>query len=144
MPKGISMSIFRRISQEEVTIAAQLIWSDKTIAKKVTLDALDTLNRTHKRNFVFFNGKSSKYIVGGLFYLLGYRYNALKKQRELADQLNTTDVTIRASYRQWLKEFPDLFVDVIGKLSENTNNSLHYYVLSNFDHRTIQPENTAH
>ncbi len=138
------MSIFRRISQEEVSIAAQLIWSDKTVANKVTSDALETINRTHKRRFVFFNGKSSKNVVGGLFYLLGYRYNDVKKQRELADQLNTTDVTIRASYRQWLKEFPDLFNDVIGKLAENKNTSLHYYMHLNFNPKVIQPESLAH
>lgn len=139
MLKGIDMSIFRRISQEEIFVATQLLWLDKTVAEKVALDALNTLNRTRIRKVVFFNGKSSKYIIGGLFYLLGYRYNAVKKQRELADQLNTSDVTIRAAYRQWLKEFPDLFVDVIGKLAENKNNSIHYFMLLNFNQRAIQP-----
>ena len=65
--------------------------------------------------------------MGGLFYLLGFRYNDVKKQIELACKLGTTDVTIRKSYREWLVSFPDLFADVIGKLAQHE--SLRYFVL---------------
>ena len=56
--------------------------------------------------------------MGGLFYLLGFRYDDSKKQREIAVTLQITDVSIRSSYKRWLKEFPDLFQDVIGKLAD--------------------------
>jgi hypothetical protein len=38
---------------------------------------------------------------------------------ELANRLGTTDVTVRASYRDWLETFPELFKDIVAKLSEN-------------------------
>lgn len=92
------------------------------------MDALEIIAKAHKRKFAFFNGKTSRGLVGGLFYLLGHKYDVVKNQKELADRLGTTDVTIRASYRNWLEAFPDLFLDVIGKLAQDQN--LRYYVLT--------------
>ncbi len=76
--------------------------------------------------FSFFSGRRSTWIVGGLLYLLSYRYDSVKKQNELADVLGTTDGTIRDSYRLWLKTFPDLFMDVIGKFANDEK--LRYFV----------------
>jgi hypothetical protein len=53
----------------------------------------------------------------------------VKRQRELAWRLGTSDVTIRTSYRQWLQEFPDLFSDVIAKFAQDKE--LRYFVLLN-------------
>jgi hypothetical protein len=39
---------------------------------------------------------------------------------KLAEKLDTTDVTIRVSYRKWLEEFPDLFSDVVDKIAGNS------------------------
>jgi transcription initiation factor TFIIIB Brf1 subunit/transcription initiation factor TFIIB len=89
------------------------------------------LVKTGKRKGLFFNGKTSRGLVGGLFYLLGYKYDCSKNQNELADRLGTSDVTIRASYRSWLEEFPNLFQDVIGKLAQDQN--LRWYII--LDHR---------
>jgi hypothetical protein len=122
------LGILDRISPEEVTMAAKTLWQNKILANKIANEALETLMKTHKRRFAFFGGKTSRGLVGGLFYLLGYKYDAVKNQKELADRLGTTDVTIRTSYRNWLEEFPDLFVDVIGKLAQDQ--SLRYYVLT--------------
>jgi len=129
------MSALNRIPYEEVLAAAHTLWSNEAVANKVAVETVEIINRTYKRKFAFFNGKSSKCIVGGLFYILGYRYNAVKKQRELADHLGTSDVTIRASYRQWLEVFPDLFLDVIGKFAED--NTLRYFVLLNHKQGTF-------
>lgn len=132
------MSILNRISPKEVAAAAHAIWPDKSTADKIASSTVEIINKTHKRKFSFFNGKSSKSLVGGLFYLLGFRYDKIKKQRELAWRLGTTDVTIRTSYRQWLEEFPDLFLDIIGKLGEH--DSLRYYVLLNPKMKALQSE----
>ncbi len=121
------MSILKRIPIEEVTAIARLVWPNKEVADTVALEADEIISRTYKRKFVFFNGKSSKCLVGGLFYLLGFRYDAVVRQRELADKLGTSDVTIRASYKQWLETFPDVFVDIIGKMAQN--DAFRYYVL---------------
>jgi hypothetical protein len=120
------MSILKRITFEEVLAAARTIWADKTIANKIASATDKTISQTYKRKFTFFNGKSSKCLVGGLFYVMGFRYSSFKKQRELADKLGTTDVTIRASYKQWLETFPDLFPDVIEKLAQTPASG--YYV----------------
>lgn len=121
------MSILKRIPFAEVSVAARTIWDDKTIATRVASETDGLISQAYKRNFTFFNGKSSKCIVGGLFYIMGFRYNSIKKQRELADKMGTTDVTIRASYKQWLETFPDLFPDVIEKLAHTP--AFRYYVL---------------
>jgi hypothetical protein len=126
------MSLLRRIPPTEISIAAHTIWLNKSIAKTIALETVQIINQTYRRKFAFFNGKSSKSIVGGLFYLLGYRYNATKKQNELADQLGTTDVSIRVSYRKWLETFPDLFLDVIAKFAMIP--SLRSFVLLDLKH----------
>jgi transcription initiation factor TFIIIB Brf1 subunit/transcription initiation factor TFIIB len=125
-----NVSILNRLSSE-VTVAAKIIWSDHVIAEKIAASALEIIADASKRNFAFFSGKSSRGLVGGLFYLLGFRYGAVKKQKEIAEKLSTTDVTIRASYRKWLKEFPKLFSDVRDKIVNS--NKLGYLFHSNRD-----------
>jgi transcription initiation factor TFIIIB Brf1 subunit/transcription initiation factor TFIIB len=124
----MSSIIFRRISTQEIFAASHTVWSDKT-ADKIAQNAIEIIDYAHQKRFAFFNGKTSKGIVGGLFYLLSYRYDVVKRQRELAWRLGTSDVTIRTSYRQWLQEFPDLFSDVIAKFAQDKE--LRYFVLLN-------------
>jgi hypothetical protein len=112
-----TVSVLNRIPFEDVRAAAYTIWADRKIADKIALETIETINKTYYRKLSFFNGRKAKSIVGGLFYLLGYKYDAVKKQNELADKLGTTDHSIRDSYRKWLETFPDLFLDVIGKLA---------------------------
>ncbi len=116
-----------RISFDELLAAAHIVWPDKPTARKVATNAYSILNLVQKRKVSFYFGRKSRAVVGGLFYLLGFRYDCVKKQNELADKLGTTDVTIRQSYRKWLIEFPDLFDDVINKLAQEE--SLKYFVL---------------
>jgi hypothetical protein len=130
------LSILDRISPEEVTIAAKIIWTDHLIAKAISEDTAEILVKTHARKFSFFNGKTIRGLIGGLFYLLGYKYDAVKNQKELADRLNTSDVTIRASYRSWLEEFPDLFQNALGKLLQDQN--LRWYVLTDLRRKVSQ------
>jgi transcription initiation factor TFIIIB Brf1 subunit/transcription initiation factor TFIIB len=112
------LSIIDRLSSE-VIAAAKIVWSDQVTAEKIAANSLEIIANAHKRNFAFFSGKSSRGLIGGLFYLLGFRYHAVKKQKELAEKLGTTDVTIRTSYRKWLEEFPDLFSDVSDKIANH-------------------------
>jgi transcription initiation factor TFIIIB Brf1 subunit/transcription initiation factor TFIIB len=113
------MSLLKRIPPSEVSAAAHTIWLEKSIADTIAFQTIQIINQAYKRKFVFFNGKSSKHIVGGLFYLLGFRYADVKRQTELAHQLGTSDVTIRESYRKWLMTFPDLFLDIIVKFESD-------------------------
>jgi transcription initiation factor TFIIIB Brf1 subunit/transcription initiation factor TFIIB len=119
-----------RITLEEVIAAAKTVWLNQTVANTIGKETVDIMLKTHKRKFSFFTGKTSRGIVGGLFYLLGYKYDVVKNQKELADCLGTTDVTIRASYRDWLEVFPNLFQDVVAKLAIDQN--LRWYVLVDY------------
>ena len=114
------MSILDRLSSQ-VTAAAKTVWSEQVTAEKIAAKALEIIANAHKSKFAFFSGKSSRGLIGGLFYLLGFRYHAAKKQKELAEKLGTTDVTIRASYRKWLEECPDFFADISDKIINNNN-----------------------
>jgi len=116
-----------RISFENPLDTAQIIWSSKTTVHNVAADSYSILTKVQGRKTAFCSGRRATALVGGLFYLLGFRYNDVKKQIELARKLGTTEVTIRKSYREWLIGFPDLFVDVIGKLAQHE--SLRYFVL---------------
>jgi hypothetical protein len=121
------LGMIDRISFDELLAASQIIWSDKKTVEKVAKNSYSILNHVQKRKVTFYCGRKARAIVGGLFYLLGYRFDDVKKQNELADKLSTSDVTIRLSYRKWLTEFPDLFEDVIEKLAQDEN--LKYFVL---------------
>ena len=116
-----------RISFDNLLDTAQIIWSNKATVRKVAADSYSILTKVQGRKSTFCSGRRATALVGGLFYLLGFRYNDVKKQIELACKLGTTDVTIRKSYREWLVSFPDLFADVIGKLAQHE--SLRYFVL---------------
>ena len=132
------MSVLHRASFEKLSIASRTLWSDVSIANKIALDANMILNQISKRKHLFFNGKSFKFMAGGLLYLLGFRYDAMKKQREIADKLGTTDVTIRDSYRQLLQQFPDLFLDIMGKFAEDDD--LRFFVFLDLKQESLQSE----
>jgi hypothetical protein len=105
--------ILRRIGQESILSFAQEIWSDEHSATaKIALRAVNVICEAYQRDPAFFSGKSAKGILGGLFYLLGHRFRKNKTQKEIAESLNATEMTIRASYREWLREFPGMFLDV--------------------------------
>ncbi|MGO8807342.1 MAG: hypothetical protein ACLQO7_12210 [Candidatus Bathyarchaeia archaeon] len=133
------MSLLRRIPPAEISVAARAVWLNKSIADAIALETIKIMNQTYIRKFAFFNGKSAKSIVGGLFYILGFRHDAIKKQNELADQLGTTDVSIRVSYRNWLETFPDLFLDVIAKLASIT--AFQTYVLIDLKQNLLKSKN---
>jgi transcription initiation factor TFIIIB Brf1 subunit/transcription initiation factor TFIIB len=82
------------------------------VADDVASNALHVLAQASNANLRFFNRKSPKCVLGGLFYILGFRFYAPKTQREIADFLCTTEVSIRKSYHGWLSEFPELFTDL--------------------------------
>jgi transcription initiation factor TFIIIB Brf1 subunit/transcription initiation factor TFIIB len=96
-----------------------MIWQDKQpTAKLIAAEASQIIQTVNKRRPTFFSGKSEKGLLSGLFYLLSLKNKTMKTQREIARSLNTTDVTLRASYRMWLEEFPDLFSNVSGRIVE--------------------------
>jgi transcription initiation factor TFIIIB Brf1 subunit/transcription initiation factor TFIIB len=106
------------LTDTKIARAANTIWLDKSVADKIASESVKIINSASKRKNSFLNSKNVKSLIGSLFYLLGLRYDAFKRQRELADKLGTSDVAIRTSYKQWLECFPELFEDIIEKTAE--------------------------
>jgi hypothetical protein len=105
-------TIFYRIDCESITIAAKAVWENPETADDVAQNALHILDLAPRTNLRFFSGKTPKCLLGGLFHLLGFRFNSIKSQKEIADFPCTTEVSISNSYRQWMNEFPQLFNDI--------------------------------
>jgi len=105
----------------EITTATKMLWLNKRVSGKIATDAIKIMNYVIKRNFSFCNGKNIKCLSGGLLYLLSYRYDDPRTQREIALVLQITDISIRLYYKRWLREFPELFQDIVEKLSERAS-----------------------
>ena len=89
---------------------------NQVTAEDVASNALQVLAQASNANLRFFEGKSPKCVLGGLFYILRFRFYAPKTQKEIADLLCTTEVSVRKSYHGWLNEFPQLFADITNKM----------------------------
>ena len=102
MSKGEGTRILNRIGEQEILSLAQKIWqSQNQVATEIASETLAVIREKYETDPTFFSGKSAKGIVAGLFYLLGQRYGSIRTQRQIALGLNTTEVTIRASSREW-------------------------------------------
>jgi transcription initiation factor TFIIIB Brf1 subunit/transcription initiation factor TFIIB len=101
----------------EITVqAARAVWINQEIADEKASKASLVLAHASRVNLRIYNGKSPKCILGGLFYILGFSFCAPKTQREIADFLCTTEVSVRRSYNSWLSEFPRFFTDATVKI----------------------------
>ena len=110
------MSLVRRISRIDGITAAYLICGDMQVAIKMVVHAVAIMKKAYTTNSLFFNGKAPRSIIGGLFYLLGFRFYTHANQKKIAYVLGTSDASIRESYRRWLKTFPTAFSDVAERL----------------------------
>ncbi len=108
-----------RISGKKVYPAALAVWHNTNVAARIAREAETIIDETFVMNHFFFNGKSFRRIICGLFFLLGYKHNVAVSETEIAGGLGTSDVTVRRSYREWLETFPELFKHILPKLSEN-------------------------
>jgi transcription initiation factor TFIIIB Brf1 subunit/transcription initiation factor TFIIB len=102
-------AVSQRITIDKISSLAHEIWRDSPkIAEKTASEASRIIQLASERTPTFFSGKSAKGILGGLFYHLSHRYNNVKTQKEIARCLGTTEMTVRASSRDWQEQFPDL------------------------------------
>lgn len=102
MSKAERTHILNRIGEQEILSLAQKIWQGQNeVATKIASETLAVIRVKYQTDPTFFSGKSAKGIVGGLFYLLGQRYGSMRTQRQIALGLSTTEVTVRASSREW-------------------------------------------
>ena len=102
--------ILRRLSHAQALFWANETWEGQgQVAKGMASKAMTLVLRAYEKNPAFFGNKSRKWILGGLFYLLGQRSGAAKTQKQIARSLGTTEMTIRASCREWLTQFPEFW-----------------------------------
>jgi len=101
-----------RITPEYVLKTAHKVWEeDPETARKIGLKASEIVEQGYRRNPIFFCGSSAKRVLGGLFYLLGFQYEAPKTIAEVNSVMACSYVTIKSGYREWLKKFPDFFLE---------------------------------
>jgi transcription initiation factor TFIIIB Brf1 subunit/transcription initiation factor TFIIB len=112
-------TILTRITCEKTEEAARAVWVNQETADTITSNSLQIMAQASRANLKFFHARKPKCTLSGLFYILGFRFRAEKTQREIADLLCTTEVSVRKSYKSWLNEFPQFFTDVRFKMSEN-------------------------
>jgi CheY-like chemotaxis protein len=108
----------RKLSDVDALCWANKTWEgQKQIAESMALKAIRLAREAYEKNPAFFESRSRKWILGGLFYLLGKRNGVAKTQKQMAQSLDTNEMTIRASYREWLAQFPEFW-------SETTQNRM--------------------
>jgi hypothetical protein len=117
-------SIFYRIHCEKISSAARVVWANQEIADSIASNALQILAKASKQNLIFFCGKKPRCLLGGLVYILGFRFRAEKTQSQIANYLCISDVSIRTSYKSWLSEFPQYFTDVGDKIQQHNSPNL--------------------
>jgi transcription initiation factor TFIIIB Brf1 subunit/transcription initiation factor TFIIB len=92
-------------------LAAFIISGNIQGAIRLVVYSAAIIRKAQQTNFLFFNGKATRSIIGGLFYIVGVQCCMDVKQKTIAYVLNTTDTSIRRSYREWLETFPNMFSD---------------------------------
>ena len=110
--KKIKRDLPKRLSSKRVSVAALAVWQNQvSVAADISARASMIIQTAYERKPTFFSGKSEKGILSGLFYQLAFNTANMKTQQEIASALGTTEMTTRASCRDWLNCFPELFRD---------------------------------
>ena len=97
----------RQLTLIDVLNYASKIWKgQELVAKTMTSETVRIIRQAHEKMPSFFANKSRKWLLGGLFYLIGKEMNVARSQKQIARSLDTDEMTIRDSYREWLGHFP--------------------------------------
>jgi len=110
-----------RVTPKEIAKAVHKLFP-KEITHKILEDSITYVERAYAKNPIFFCGKSTYRIIGGLLYLLALKYNYHVTQETIAEKLSYlrqniprkrrdgsvwgVSTTIRAGYQDWQKLFP--------------------------------------
>jgi hypothetical protein len=101
---------FERLSHSQIMSHASKIWGpQRSETDLIIRETAEIISLVKKRKSGFFSGKSEKGILSGIFYLLAMKNRILIAQRQIARRLDTTDVTVRGSYHDWIDNFPEFF-----------------------------------
>jgi transcription initiation factor TFIIIB Brf1 subunit/transcription initiation factor TFIIB len=109
----------RRLTLIDVLNYASRIWKgQELVAKTIASETVKIIREAHEKQPSFFWDKSRKWLLGGLFYLIGKKTNVPKTQNQIAKCLDTGEITIRDSYREWLRHFPEFWPETMMHPSE--------------------------
>ena len=109
----------RRLGVVDVLNYSSKIWKGQEhLAEMVTTETVRILRKAHEKEPTFFQDKNKKWVLGGLFYLIGRKMNVTKTQKHIARCLNTSGATIRNSYLEWLRHFPEFWPEATTHLEE--------------------------
>jgi transcription initiation factor TFIIIB Brf1 subunit/transcription initiation factor TFIIB len=104
----------RRLTLIDVLNYASKVWKgQELLAKTAASEAVRIIREAHEKVPSFFWDKSRKWLLGGLFYLIGKKMNVPKTQKQIAKCLDTDEITIRDSYREWLVHFPEFWPETV-------------------------------
>jgi hypothetical protein len=100
----VKYPILRRIDHGEILGLARIVWENqKSVAENIASDATRLISEAYDKNPAFFGSKSKKWILGGLFYILGQKYKEPRTQKQMAYLFGTNEVTIRNSFQNWTR-----------------------------------------
>ena len=99
-----------RLGVVDVLNYSSKIWKGQEhMAEMVTSETVRLLRKAQEETPTFFQSKSKQWVLGGLFYLVGRKLNLAKTQKHIARCLDTDEMMIRNSYREWFKHFPEFW-----------------------------------
>jgi transcription initiation factor TFIIIB Brf1 subunit/transcription initiation factor TFIIB len=110
----------RQLNHTDILNHTSKIWEEQEpTAHAIASETARIINEAIEKAPSFFWGKSRKWILGGLFYLLGRRIGVAKTQKQIARCLDTDEMTIRDSYREWLGHFPEFWFETTARPKES-------------------------
>ena len=111
--------ILKRIDHDQILGLAKVVWEGRNlVAEHMASDATRLICEAYEKNPAFFGNRSKKWVLGGLFYLVGRKMNVTRTQKHIARCLNTNEMTIRNSCREWLRHFPEFWPETTDHLEE--------------------------
>jgi transcription initiation factor TFIIIB Brf1 subunit/transcription initiation factor TFIIB len=99
---GQGNNVLKRPDRTAILSYASRIWEgQESIARAMTSEAVRIISEAYEKTPSFFCGRSRKWVLGGLFYLLGQKRKEPKTQKQIARILDTNETTVRNSYQNW-------------------------------------------
>jgi len=91
---------------------AHQIWAGKPkLARKIGLATAQLIEDSYHLKPTVFCGSPQRVVLGGLFYLLGFRFRNPKGMLQIGWAIDCAEMSVRNSTRRWMKFFGDLFPD---------------------------------
>jgi transcription initiation factor TFIIIB Brf1 subunit/transcription initiation factor TFIIB len=112
----------RQLTLIDVLNYSTKIWKrQEPLAEAVASETVRVIRKAHAKLPSFFWSEGRKWVLGGLFYLVGRKMNAAKTQKQIARCLDTNEMTVKNSYLEWVGHFPELWPEIAEHPKEKNN-----------------------